>query len=281
MAKRKLVWNENKIKEFIKEGRGSGEGENYKPWLNTQDFPSMGMTTRTFSKKTNRMHHFFSNTQLHYFYLLEWEDAVLDIREHYPLLDLEEVLKDTSDLKLNKFQNKENGTSYIFATSFLITLLDKDGNTRSIARSIKYASELSKSITQEKLEIERRYWQEGKGIDWGIVTNKDINIVRAKNIEWIRSIIDSSEYLGFSKSDVEGLIEGLLYRLVESKGIIRDIIFGYEQDYDIDKGSGLLLFKYMIANKIVKIDMDKPINLKNNSSTLIFPQFKKEGVVNL
>lgn len=281
MAKRKLVWSENKIKEFIKEGRGSGEGESYKPWLNTQDFPSMGMTTRIFGKKTNRMHHFFSNTQLHYFYLLEWVDTVIDIREHYPLLDLEEVIKDTSDLKLSKFQNRKNGTSYILSTSFLITLLDKDRQRKYVARSIKYASELSKITTQEKLEIERRYWQEGKGIDWGIVTNKDINSVRAKNIEWLHSVINSSEYIGFSQSEIEGLLEGLLYRFSKSDWSIRDILIGYEQDYDLDKGTGLLLFKYMVANKRVLVDMDKPISISNNSSTLMFPTLKTEGVVSL
>ncbi len=179
MAKRSNNWDSNKLDRWIKEGRGQGEGENYKPWLTIQDFPSMGRVTRVFGWTTNRIHHFFSDTQLKYFYLLDWEERVIDIREHYPLIDLEVVLKNTSDLKLDKFIDKKTKEPYILTTTFLITLLNPDGQKSFAARSIKYASELSKKTTIEKLEIERRYWTD-KGINWVIVTNKDINDTIAK-----------------------------------------------------------------------------------------------------
>ena len=165
MAKRSNNWDSNKLDRWIKEGRGQGEGENYKPWLTIQDFPSMGRVTRVFGWTTNRIHHFFSDTQLKYFYLLDWEERVIDIREHYPLIDLEVVLKNTSDLKLDKFIDKKTKEPYILTTTFLITLLNPDGQKSFAARSIKYASELSKKTTIEKLEIERRYWK-SQGIDW-------------------------------------------------------------------------------------------------------------------
>ena len=59
MAKRKNNWDANKLDRWIKEGRGQGEGENYKSWLTIQDFPSMGRATRVFGWTTNRIHHFF------------------------------------------------------------------------------------------------------------------------------------------------------------------------------------------------------------------------------
>lgn len=42
MAKHNLQWDENKLKRFLREGRGQGEGQNYKPWVTVQDFPSKG-----------------------------------------------------------------------------------------------------------------------------------------------------------------------------------------------------------------------------------------------
>lgn len=36
----------SKIDKWIKEGRGSGVGSDYKPWLNIQDVSSLGRTTR-------------------------------------------------------------------------------------------------------------------------------------------------------------------------------------------------------------------------------------------
>ena len=276
MAKRSNDWDSNKLNRWIKEGRGQGEGENYKPWLTIQDFPSMGRVTRVFGWTTNRIHHFFSDTQLKYFYLLDWEERVIDIREHYPLIDLEVVLKNTSDLKLDKFIDKKTKEPYILTTTFLITLLNPDGQKSFAARSIKYASELSKKTTIEKLEIERRYW-EAQGINWGIVTNKDINDVRAKNIEWIHSAMTSDDCNGLSRDEFDDLLDGLLYRLIDNQQNIREIISRFEKDYSLDAGAGLLLFKHLIAGKRIALDMDKPINLNESGSSLRLPEISGKG----
>lgn len=276
MAKRSNNWDSNKLDRWLKEGRGQGEGENYKPWLTIQDFPSMGRVTRVFGWTTNRIHHFFSDTQLKYFYLLDWEERVIDIREHYPLIDLEVVLKNTSDLKLDKFIDKKTKEPYILTTTFLITLLNPDGQKSFAARSIKYASELSKKTTIEKLEIERRYWT-AKGINWGIVTNKDINDVRAKNIEWIHSAMTSDGCNRLSIDEFNDLLDGLLYRLIDNQQNIRKIISEFEKDYSLDAGVGLLLFKHLIAGKRIALDMDKPINLNESGSSLRLPEISGKG----
>lgn len=276
MAKRSNNWDSNKLDRWIKEGRGQGEGENYKPWLTIQDFPSMGRVTRVFGWTTNRIHHFFSDTQLKYFYLLDWEERVIDIREHYPLIDLEVVLKNTSDLKLDKFIDKKTKEPYILTTTFLITLLNPDGQKSFAARSIKYASELSKKTTIEKLEIERRYWT-AKGINWGIVTNKDINDVRAKNIEWIHSAMTSDDCNGLSRDEFDDLLNGLLYRLIDNQQNIREIISRFEKDYSLDAGAGLLLFKHLIAGKRIALDMDKPINLNESGYSLRLTEISGKG----
>ncbi|NMB95043.1 MAG: heteromeric transposase endonuclease subunit TnsA, partial [Clostridiaceae bacterium] len=102
MAKRNLEWNQNKLRRYLDEGRGQGIGKDYKPWLTIQDFPSMGRVSRIYSTKTERIHHFFSDNETRMFYLLHWEDAVIDIREHFPLLDIGQVIKDKKGLDLDK-----------------------------------------------------------------------------------------------------------------------------------------------------------------------------------
>lgn len=276
MAKRSNDWDSNKLNRWIKEGRGQGEGKEYKPWLTVQDFPSMGRVTRVFGWTTQRIHHFFSDTQLKYFYLLDWEEKVIDIREHYPLIDLEVVLKDTSDLRLGKFIDRKTKEPYILTTTFLITLLNSDGKKSFAARSIKYASELSKKSTIEKLEIERRYWKV-QGIDWGIVTNKDINDVRAKNIEWVHSAMTTDGNNGFQKAEFDDLFDGLLYRFINTKQSIKNIIVGFEKDYSLDVGMGLLLFKRLVADKRIVLDMDKPINLSQTGKSVYIPEISDKG----
>lgn len=276
MAKRSNDWDSNKLNRWIKEGRGQGEGKEYKPWLTVRDFPSMGRVTRVFGWTTQRIHHFFSDTQLKYFYLLDWEERVIDIREHYPLIDLEVVLKDTSDLRLGKFIDRKTKEPYILTTTFLITLLNSDGKKSFAARSIKYASELEKKSTIEKLEIERRYWK-ARGIDWGIVTNKDINDVRARNIEWVHSAMNSDDCNGLSKAEFDDLFDGILYRFIDNKQSIKNIIAGFEKDYSLDVGMGLLLFKRLVAEKRIVLDMDKPINLSQTGKSVYIPEISDKG----
>jgi hypothetical protein len=65
------------------------EGKDYKPWITIQDFPSRGRVSRSPGWKSDRVHHFMSDGELRFFYLLEWSTEVQDIREQYPLLDLD------------------------------------------------------------------------------------------------------------------------------------------------------------------------------------------------
>lgn len=269
MAKRNTEWTKEKIDRYIQEGRGQGEKEQYVPWLKIQDFPSLGRATRVFGKTTRRIHHFFSDIQLRYFYLLEWEPKVIDIREHFPLLDFDEVIEDKSDLNIKLFTDKKNNIPYILATTFLITVLKADGENVHVARAVKGASELnSKKSTLEKLEMERRYWKE-KGIDFAIVTNKDIPMQRSKNIEWIYSSIYSEQGTSYTYNDINEVEQGLFERLHDNKNPVRKIFAGFENDYGLENGMGILIFKYLIADKKVIINIDEPIDLNKAGSFFI------------
>lgn len=79
------------IEKLIKEGRGQGHGSDYKPWINIQDVPSLGRVSRIKGIKTNRQHEFLSDLERNFFYLLEYSNNVVDIREQFPLLPLEET----------------------------------------------------------------------------------------------------------------------------------------------------------------------------------------------
>ncbi|HDR4738392.1 TPA: transposase [Bacillus cereus] len=73
MSKRKRT---PEIEKWIKEGRGSGIGINYKTWLKIQDVSSLGRSTRLKEIKTSRQHEFLSDLERKYFYLNEHSDFV-------------------------------------------------------------------------------------------------------------------------------------------------------------------------------------------------------------
>ena len=86
------------MKGFIKEGRGKGYGKDYQPWLTIQEVPSLGRRSRVHGWKTGRLHHTLSDHEIDYLYLLEWADDVIDIREQFPLIDLEVAQTIASDM---------------------------------------------------------------------------------------------------------------------------------------------------------------------------------------
>lgn len=260
MAKRSLEWTQNKYERFLKEGRGQGVGKEYKPWLTIQDIPSRGRVSRIYGIKTQRIHHFFSDIETRMFYLLHWEDCVVDIREHYPILDVEKVIKNKSNLDFNKYVDKESGTPYVFTTTFLITVKKADGSEGYIARSVKTSTELEKKHIIESFEIQRRYW-EARNISWGITTQKEINSIKAKNIEWVYTTLTDAQERGLEEEAKFQLSYQLREILIDNPSPIRNVIKAFDHEYHLDPGTGLYLLKYLIATKSVKVDMEKKIDI--------------------
>lgn len=272
MSKRDTNWNTEKLKRFLGEGRGKGEGMFYKPWLTIQEYPTLGRATRIMGATSKRMHNFFSDLQLKYFYLLDWDEQIIDIREHYPLLNYDEIVKDKSDLNIKLFTDKVSGVPFVLTTTFYITLKLPDGGLKMVARSIKSASELEKKSSLEKLEIESRYWA-SKEVEFAVVTNKQIPAILVKNIEWLHSalILNEYEYNNFTRQELNELADGLLSRLISDTNAVRKITAQYEKDYSLEAGTGVFLIKYLMANRKIEVNMHEPINLSLKTSVL----FKK------
>lgn len=267
MGKYNTDWSQAKYEKFLEEGRGQGEGSNYKPWLTINDYPSLGRATRIHGWKTKRIHHFFTDLQTRYFYILEWAESVLDIRESFPLLKAEEVISDKTGLNFGAFKDKQSGFPYTLSTTFLITVQKKEGGLKYVARSVKAASELEKKLTLDNLEIQRRYWKE-REIDWGIVTNKDVSMVMARNIEWIHSSL-TLEDRGLSSGDTNELSPLLQDTLSMNPSPVRKILTHFDKDYALESGIALAVFKYLIAHRNITVNMNEPIDLNIPANQLI------------
>lgn len=267
MAKRSRTWTNGKCQRYLSEGRGTGEGKEYKPWLRIQDFPSSGRATRLLGNKTNRIHHLFTDSQTRCFYIWEWDKRVIDIREHYPLVDLEETI-DTEDVNLDLFKDKVSGENYVITTTFLLTVKMDNGDVKYFARSVKSKEQLNKKITCEKLEIERRYW-EAKGIHWAIITEENIPKIKAKNIEWLHGVINEYKDYGISSKEIVELCAILLDYLSDKDAAIRKILNDFDRANDLVKGTSIFLFKYLIVSGVIDIDLNNEIDLGNNLETLL------------
>lgn len=234
MAKHRRMWNQNIYEKYIKEGRGQGEGKDYKPWIRIQDFPSTGTVSRIYSDKTERTHHLLSNNEKYYFYLLEWSDKVLDIREQFPLSDIKLAMDISAAANIRYPIDKISGFPYVMTCDFMLTT-----SCGLRARTIKQVSQLSNPRVIEKLEIERRYWNK-LGIDWKLVTDKDIDISKARAIEWIRQN---------NMSGLESIVDitKAKYYFEENAPLVA--VKHLEHDFNLPSGMGMLVFKQLLQTK--------------------------------
>lgn len=262
MAKRKRRLD---IDKMIKEGRGIGKGDKYKPWLRIQDVPSLGRASRIKGIKTGRQHEFLSDLERNYFYILEYSDVVEDIREQYPLLPIEDTMLIANELGIEHPKNPETGEFIVMTTDFLVSI-NCNNKSYDVARTIKVKDELLDKRILEKFEIERVYW-ERRGINWGIVTDKEIDKVVSSNISLVHgynkiTAIDSFNDIG--DDELKDLTYEFVRRIIDNPKTVRNICSGFDNEMCLKKGSGLCIFKYLIINKIIEIDITEKIDVNKS-----------------
>lgn len=276
LAKRRRVSTARTIERKIKEGRGQGHFSDYKPWLTIHDVPSQGIVTRIRGWKSNRLHHLLSeHYELAHFYQLEWAHNVIDIREQYPLLPLERTLFIAERLGIKHPIDPKTQHPIVMTTDMLLTIKD-GGDGRFEAHSIKPISKLGRRVL-EKLQLEKAYFKE-LGINWTLITERQINYNLVKNVEWLHSSRDLGELYQFS-SDLINLIEPTLYRAIkkEDKPLSKitrdsDLLFG------LSPGSSIQLVKHMIANRYWLVDMEMRIQPTLDPLKILETNFLGGGV---
>jgi len=246
--RRKYSYTKAKRERYLKEKRGQGNGANYKPWIKVQDLPSLGRSTRVHSVKTGRTHHFLSDLETNYFYLFDWQEKVIDIREQYPL-QREITLNIAQEQEIKHQQDKYSKEYIDLTTDFLLTLLDSNGNHTLSAITVKYSKDLNNERVLEKFEIERRYW-ELKNVEWRIVTEQDLPQVKVENIKWCRSFMNEISV----KTDQSQVASLFQYFLSDQPIALTTISKQQDNLFNLERGSTLKLIKYLLATKRIQIN---------------------------
>ena len=252
MSKHRRKWNDTVYRKYIREGRGQGVGVYYTPWLLIQDFPSRGMVSRVKGTKTGRIHHLMSNLETSFFFILDWSEDVLDIREQYPLLNLREAIEIAECAKIRYPYDPQSGFPYVMTSDFFI-----DAATGPAVVSIKTSSELDNPRTREKLEIERRYWSR-RNIRWKIVTENEINSTKARNIEWLSQAKDLT-CCGIPLEKQESCcmyLEARYSCYVLLNGLLKEL----ESEFSLAPGAGLNIYKHLAYWKRIEFDIGETIN---------------------
>lgn len=156
-------------KSKLKSGRGLGWGDGYSPWVHVRQVKSAGkaFTPHIQGMKVNRIHHLLSNGESSYFYMAERWPFVTDIREQWPILDLDR----TNELHFR------NGIAIIHRDNqpqpatidFMLTVNTDDG-PRCRAIALKSPEDFDRPKTQLYLDVQRQWCREN-GIPFAVVVN--------------------------------------------------------------------------------------------------------------
>lgn len=260
MARQKRKMTAQKIDEWLAEGRGQGRKEAYQSWLRTQDVLSKGNSHRPTGHIVKRLYNLFNDKQMNYFVCLEQIQSLAegvfieDIREHVPLLPQKETIEIAESLKIP--HPADNGELIVLTTDFVITV-KKGFDAIDIARTLKMSEDLLNPRIIEKLEIERVYWTR-RGIDWGIVTPKDIPDAFLKNALEFRAHFSLEDHPIESEDIV--IITGFLTEQI-SQTLLPLNKFCLEADTTLGykKGTCLTVAKHLIARGYWQVNLLMPI----------------------
>lgn len=256
MALRNTAKTEAVIAKRLREGRGQGRGADYKPWLDVQQVPSLGLSERIKGWKSNRVHHLFSQLEVNYFYALEWSESVTDIREQYPLLPLDETLDIAQACGFTHPKAPRTNQPIVMTTDFLVTIGQSMGVTE-VARTVKPSGKLQEKRILEKFEIERRYW-ENRNISWGIVTEQEIPSQLAKNVKWLHPFF-CADALSLSEREISHIQTLLTHKVHQTDASLGEIAADCDDRMGLLPGSSLSVARHLLATRQWLVDMNQPI----------------------
>jgi hypothetical protein len=272
MSYKRKRWTSDLIRRRIAEGRGQGEGAYYTPWHLVQDFPSAGRVHRIRGLKADRIHHLFSDLEANAFFIFDLAQLILDIREQFPLFDIEETLEIAHKAGIKHPANPYTKHPVVMTTDFLLTI--KCGmKIVHHARTLKYANEINNSRVMEKFEIERRYW-EARNINWGYITENDIPFQLVENARFLHPYFSFTSLYPLTKKQVRRVIYELTERIHVDPRPLCEVASACDQKFGLSPGKSLAVARHLLARKIWKVDMNQPIRLSQRL-TLIESEIKE------
>lgn len=252
MGKRSTQWSYTTYKRFIKNGRGTGYLDQYKPWITIHDFPSKGKLVRILGKKTHRIHHLMSQLEKTYFQILDNDPAVEDIKEQFPL-----PLYHTQLIaaKLGIKHPCVNNFSYVMTTDFMVKR-----NGVWCAVQIKTSEDAENERVKDKFTIEKTYY-DSIGISWEVLTEKDLPVAASENYLWLNSGEPLEELI--PAPDKRNWMKLAFLEAYRDYAIpFQSILSNMDEECAVRKGTTMQLFKSCIVDDSIALNLLEPICLE-------------------
>lgn len=171
------------LRTRIKRRRGVGSGSVYVPWLKVRDVPSRGTSVVSRGIFSGRSHHLLSELEAIYFLLVERRASTVDIREQWPILDIDRTLELCSQFGVRHAMR--NGYPEPFTIDFVITER-VNGELKYRAASIKSPEDARDPRVRLRLAVEHA-WCQDRGIPWTLVDTTRFDKTMLQNLRFLRA----------------------------------------------------------------------------------------------
>lgn len=253
MGRRRRLASIKDYSRALKNGRGLGTGIDYLPWLRVNDIPSRGKSTKIYGIKTERTYHLLSGVESNFFIIAEYNPQVIDIREQFPLFPVDLVLRVANEAGINYPIVSESNDPSVLSSDFLLTL-SEEGKISYLAIAIKKTEELKDPDVLIRLEIERLWWAV-LGIPWRLVTENQVSVITARNIEWFSVPLRGRKQLllgNNSEQETEALAKLVVPGVYEWTGLINQL----SNEMGIEEDKTIVLLKSAVWNRLIEVNMD-------------------------
>lgn len=237
----------------LKNKYGIGQGFDYKPWLRIQDVKSKGTRSLIYGRKSQRDHHMMSSIESEHFYLAEFSNSVVDIREQFPLFPLNYTQKIAKTLGVEHPKHPQSKEPIIMTTDQLLTI-DSPQGTIYHAISVKPEDDSSDLRVLEKIDIERVCW-ELLGVKFSYFTGNELTRVQSSNLHWATSPFRENPKV-FSSDQVDCALSVLAIGQYFIEDLCNQLISMNITSND----DALLLLRFLIADKFIDVDLSTNIS---------------------
>lgn len=244
---------EHGIAKRHREGRGQGEGANYVPWFLVREFSSRGYRTVTWSTKFLRKIHLFSMLEWWVFLLLEWNPAVISLKEQLPLD--RKITREIAAMQGIKRHPRVGKVDVVMTTDFLVVVRSPEGD-RKLAIAVKWLKDLRNRRVIEKLEIERAY-HAAHDTEFKIMTERDISRELVKNLDYIRQVLRPGSLLDIPTATVMAA-DTVMRPHLGLKTWARTCEDS-DKALDLKPGTAARIARYQIATRTWPVDLTQPI----------------------
>ncbi|WP_429446197.1 hypothetical protein [Paraburkholderia sp. 40] len=170
------------LRSRLRRGLGVGSPTAYRPWRNIQNAGTRGTAGCVHGIRIDRRYEILDERARTYFFLLERVPTIINIRESWPIVDINSTLRLSYKFGVN--HPKHDIFPEPITVDFLITEMGPEGPEYRAAALAADTQRLS--IKNQRLKEVARQWCNDHGIGWTLVDTSQLDRTVLDSLRFIR-----------------------------------------------------------------------------------------------